>query len=77
MLFLAGEPAKSEQALRRALELDSDLISAHYHLARQLEADGQPIAAIEQYQLVVDRDFSGLYRERALKDLQRLTQAAE
>jgi tetratricopeptide (TPR) repeat protein len=77
MQFLAGEPDKAEQALRRALELDSGLISAHYHLARQLEAEGQPTTAIEQYQLVIDRDSSGLYRERALKDLQRLTQAAE
>jgi tetratricopeptide (TPR) repeat protein len=77
MQFLAGEPDKAEHALRRALELDSDLISAHYHLARQLEASRQPITAIEQYQLVIDRDTSGLYRERALRDLQRLTQAAE
>ena len=77
MQFLSGEPKKAEQSLRRAIELDPELVSAHYHLARQLEANNQPVAAIEQYQLVVDRDSSGLYRDRALKDLQRLTQDAE
>jgi superkiller protein 3 len=77
MQFLSGETATAEETVRRALELNPKLVSARYHLARQLEAGDRPIAAIEQYQLVVDRDSSGLYRERALEALRRLTQTVE
>jgi len=74
MQFLAGEPDKAEATLRRAIELDPNLVSAHYHLARQLETNGQSAAAEVEYQHVIDWDTSGAYRDRALKDLQRLEQ---
>jgi tetratricopeptide (TPR) repeat protein len=74
MQFLSGEPGQAEKALRRALELDPDLVSARYHLARHLAAKGQSAAARAEYQRVIDWDTSGVFRERALKELQHLGQ---
>lgn len=74
MQFLSGEPDKAEAALRRAIELDPNLVSARYHLARHLEANGQPAAAAVEYQHVIDWDTSAVYRDNALKDLLRLEQ---
>lgn len=72
MQFQTGAAESGETALRRALELDPDLISARYHLARQLEAQGQDGLALAEYQRVIDRDTSGIFRERALKAVQRI-----
>lgn len=72
MQFLTGAPEGGETALRQALVLNPDLISARYHLARQLEAMGRKTEAAEEYQRVIDWDTSGTFRDRALKDLQRL-----
>ncbi len=72
MQFLSGALTDSEVSLRQALELEPDLTSARYHLARQLESRGQFDLARAEYQRVVDRDTSGYFREQALKDLQRL-----
>ena len=72
MRFLSGAPGGGEAAFRRALELDPDLVSARYHLARQLEVNDQTALAISEYRRVIDWDRSGHFRERALKDLQRL-----
>jgi tetratricopeptide (TPR) repeat protein len=72
MYYLAGQPAQAEKALQRALELEPNLVSARYHLARQLESNGNHARATEQYQRVVDWDTSGVYRERAFEGLQRL-----
>jgi hypothetical protein len=59
------------QALQRAA--NPDLNSAHYHLARELEVKGRNTEAAAEYQYVVNWDASGNFRDRALKDLQRLT----
>ncbi len=72
MQFLTGAPEGGEAALRQALELDPNLISARYHLARLLEIKGQTALAAEEYQRVIDWDTSGILRDRALKDLQQL-----
>jgi tetratricopeptide (TPR) repeat protein len=72
MQFLSGAPADGEEALRQALELDPDLISAHYHLARLLETTGRSVLAQEEYQRVADWDTSGVFRDQALKELLRL-----
>jgi superkiller protein 3 len=72
MQFLTGAPEGGEAALRQALELDPNLISARYHLARLLEIKGQTALAAEEYQRVIDWDTSGIFRDRALKDLQQL-----
>jgi superkiller protein 3 len=72
MQFLTGAPQGGEASLRQALALNPNLISAHYHLARQLEAMGRQAEAVEEYQRVVDWDTSGAFRDRALQDLQRL-----
>ncbi|HXV41547.1 MAG TPA: tetratricopeptide repeat protein [Anaerolineae bacterium] len=72
MQFLTGAPEGGEAALRQALVLNPNLISARYHLARQLEAIGRHAEAVEEYQRVVDWDTSGAFRDRALQDLQRL-----
>jgi tetratricopeptide (TPR) repeat protein len=72
MQFLAGEPDGGEASLRQALELDPTLNSARYHLARLLETQGQLDLALAEYQRVIDWDTLGEFRERALKDKQRL-----
>ena len=72
MQFLSGAPDGGEEALRQALELNPDLISARYHLARLLETTGRYILAKEEYQRVIDWDTSGVFRDQALKDLLRL-----
>ena len=72
MQFLAGNVAEGEISLRRALEMEPDLISARYHLARLLEAQGQTALAEEEYQRVIDWDTSGQYRKLALEGMQRL-----
>lgn len=72
MQFLTGAPEGGEAALRQALALNPDLISARYHLARQLEVSGRMTEAATEYQRVVDWDTSGLFRDKALTDLQRL-----
>ncbi len=72
MQFLSGQPIEAETSLRRALELEPDLISARYSLARLLERQGDLGLALTEYRRVIDWDTSGSFRERALKDLQRL-----
>jgi tetratricopeptide (TPR) repeat protein len=72
MKFLAGDLAGAEAALRRAVELDPNLISARYHLARYLVGAGRPLDARVEYQNVIEWDTSGLFRNRAAQELQRL-----
>lgn len=72
MQFLTGAPEGGETTLRQALALKPDFISARYHLARQLEVSGRTVEAVAEYQRVVDWDTSGLFRDKALTDLQRL-----
>ncbi|MBI1881573.1 MAG: tetratricopeptide repeat protein [Chloroflexi bacterium] len=72
MQFLTGGPEDGEAALRQALALNPDLLSARYHLARQLEGKGRHTEATAEYQHVIDWDTSGILRDWALKDLQRL-----
>ena len=70
--FLAGNPAAAETSLRHALELNPDLISGRYYLARLLEVQGQTEAAASEYRRVIDWDSSGEYRQLALVAMQRL-----
>ena len=72
MQFLTGAAEGGEAELRQALALNPDLTSARYHLARQLEAAGRKTEAAMEYQRVIDWDTSGGFRDKALKDLQRL-----
>ena len=72
MYFQSGEPGKAEKAYRRALELNANLVSARYHLARLLQAQRQLTEATAEYQRVVDWDTSGIYRDRALTALVEL-----
>jgi cytochrome c-type biogenesis protein CcmH/NrfG len=72
MQLLIGATAEAETSLRKAIELDPDLISAHYHLARYLEARGKTTEAIDQYRYVIETDASGLFRNRAIEALSRL-----
>jgi cytochrome c-type biogenesis protein CcmH/NrfG len=67
---LAGAPDGGEPALRRAVELDPNLVSARYHLARWLAVNGQSAQAAAEYQRVIDWDTTGIFRDRALKELQ-------
>jgi tetratricopeptide (TPR) repeat protein len=74
MQFLSGEGEKAEISLRKAIELDPNLISAHYHLARYLETAGNTAAAIDKYRYIIEQDRSGIFRTRASEALQRLEQ---
>lgn len=71
MQFLASGSA-GEESLRRALELDPDLISGRYFLARYLEDQGRYEEALVEYQKVIDWDTSNQYRHQAIWDRQRL-----
>ncbi len=71
MQFLAGAPDGGEPALRRAVELDPNLVSARYHLARLLAVNGHTTLAEAEYRRVIDWDTTGVFRDRALKELQR------
>ncbi len=72
MQFFAGAPDGGQAALRRALELNPNAISVRYYLARLYETNRQSSSARVEYQRVIDWDTSGVYRDKALKDLQRL-----
>jgi tetratricopeptide (TPR) repeat protein len=72
MQFLSGDSAEAEIALRKAIELDPNLISARYHLARYLDAMGKTQEAIVEYRKVIDWDTTNLYRPHAARDVQRL-----
>lgn len=72
MQFFGGAADGGEAALRRALELNPNSISARYYLARLYESNRQSSSARVEYQRVIDWDTSGVYRDKALKDLQRL-----
>jgi tetratricopeptide (TPR) repeat protein len=74
MQFLSGDSAEAEKSLRKAVELDPNLISARYHLARYLETEGKVTEAIEQYRQIVEWDTVGIFRDQATKALQRLEQ---
>ncbi|MFQ5614127.1 MAG: tetratricopeptide repeat protein, partial [Anaerolineae bacterium] len=63
---LAGSPADGERTLRSALEKDPNLVSARYHLAKALEAQGRVEEAAQEYTRVIDWDIDGFYRKRAL-----------
>jgi Tfp pilus assembly protein PilF len=73
MQFLSGDSDQAERSLRHALELDPNLASARYHLARYLAKQGETSAAVTEYQRVVDLDTSNVYRDQALEELQQLT----
>jgi tetratricopeptide (TPR) repeat protein len=73
MQFLRGDNDQAERSLRRALELDPNLTSARYHLARYLANQGDIAAAATEYQRVIDLDTSNIYRDQALAELQQLT----
>lgn len=73
MQFLANTGDRGQAALHRALELEPDLVSAHYHYARFLEADGQQDQARVEYEWVIERDTSGVFRQQAWQGLQRLS----
>ncbi len=72
MQFLSGAPGSGEAALQRALALNPDLAGARFYLARLLAHNGQVASARVEYQRVIDWDTTGAFRDRALKDLQRL-----
>lgn len=71
MQFASGAPGGGEVALRRAIELEPDLVIAHYYLARYLETKGQLHLAREEYLRVIDLDEAGALRDLALKALRR------
>ena len=64
--FQSNDLSGAEVALRRALELDPENVSARYHLGRVLKAQNRPHEAQAEFTRVSDQDTSGLFRERAL-----------
>jgi superkiller protein 3 len=72
MYLLDGKADKAEETLRRALDLDPQLVSARFHLARLLLLDGKASAAAAEYRRVVDEDLTGTLRDQALQVLQEI-----
>ncbi len=69
---LVGRHAEGEQALRRALALDPNLVSAHYHLGRLYANTGRRALARQHLQRTADLDTEGYHRERAEALLEEL-----
>jgi Flp pilus assembly protein TadD len=70
---LAGRPAEALQALQKALILDPDLVSAHFHLGSLYVYTSQHDLAGWHLQRATDLDTHGFYRTRAellLKDME-------
>ena len=67
-LTLNSQPAAQVQALRRALELDPDMVSAYQTLGASLYSAGQPAAAIEAFRqgLQIDPLSAVLYFDLGL-----------
>jgi tetratricopeptide (TPR) repeat protein len=61
----------AEEALRRALELDPDNISARFHLGQVLQAQNRLDEAQAEFTRVADQDTSGLFRDRILTTASR------
>lgn len=68
---LSGLPVQGEQTLRAALDLDPGLVSARYHLAKALAAQGRLDEAAAEYTRVIDWDVGGFYRDRALLEIRQ------
>ncbi|MCB0210961.1 MAG: tetratricopeptide repeat protein [Anaerolineae bacterium] len=72
MQFLTGDLDEAETNLRRAIELDPQLMRARFHLARFLEAQGQLTDAHQAYQTITERDVTGAYRASAWEGIYRI-----
>lgn len=72
MQFLAGAPDGGQNSFEQALALTPDSVIARYYLARLYETNGQFSSALIEYQKVIDWDTTGIFRDRALKDIQRM-----
>ena len=66
---LVGYLDEAEHTLSRAVALDPDLASAHYHLAVVQRQRGQPAEADYQFWRAVDLDRTGHYRSQAMQAL--------
>ncbi|HEV2764095.1 MAG TPA: tetratricopeptide repeat protein, partial [Pyrinomonadaceae bacterium] len=55
MFFVANKPGESEAELRRALELDPNMVNAYYALAAHYVATGQTERGIAEYRKIVER----------------------
>lgn len=72
MQFLAGDLDHAETNLQQALELNPNLMSAHYHLARYLESQANLTEAEQTYRLVTEKDLSNTYRSSAWEGIFRI-----
>jgi len=62
---LAGRQVEAVQALNQALQLEPDLVSAHFHLGSLYATTGQRDLARQHLQRAADLDTAGYYRDRA------------
>lgn len=74
MQFLVGELEDAEANLRRAIKIDGNLMTAHYHLGRFLEAQQRFEEAEAAYQTVIERDTASVFREKAWDGYRRVTE---
>lgn len=68
--YLNGDLLAARAALEKAVQLDPELARAHYHLGVVYSALGEEERARTSYERAIDLDSDGLYRRRALADLQ-------
>ncbi len=64
--FQTGAYKEAEDALREAIALDEDNITAYYYLGRFLDHLNRDVEAKAVFSYVVDHDTSAVYRQRIL-----------
>lgn len=70
--YLTERYQEAEAALKKAIEIDPSLASAHYHLGMTLQQMGRREEAVGALQRAVDLDGEGFYRRRAINELDEL-----
>ncbi len=77
MCFLAGDPISARLHLESALQLEPELVSAHYHLGVLRRASGEREAARFAFLRTIDLDTDGFYRDQAQKVLREMNHAQD
>jgi tetratricopeptide (TPR) repeat protein len=73
MYLLAGDPSLARSHLENALQLEPELVSAHYHLGVLYNALGREEEARTAFSRAIDLDTEGFYRDHAQRALREMS----